>query len=131
MLVEKLAPRFWNDKTSLVRPHLFSSSHLFLTRPLCSPPTRPSFPSSPPFPFAKTTPITNMRLSAAVALVSFAATSMLAGVHADESKSDVLDLTTKNFNSTVAPEKLILVEFFAPWCGHCKSLGKFPRGAKC
>lgn len=29
--------------------------------------------------------------------------------------SDVLDLTTVDFESTVNPESLILVEFFAPW----------------
>ncbi|KAI1300849.1 protein disulfide-isomerase precursor [Mortierella claussenii] len=60
-----------------------------------------------------------MRLSAAVALVGLAATSMMAGVRAE---SDVLDLSVKNFSNTIKDEKLILVEFFAPWCGHCKAL---------
>lgn len=30
--------------------------------------------------------------------------------------SDVIDLTGTNFDSTVNPESLMLVEFFAPWC---------------
>ena len=29
--------------------------------------------------------------------------------------SDVIDLTPANFDSTVNPEALMLVEFFAPW----------------
>lgn len=32
-----------------------------------------------------------------------------------ETGSDVVDLTPSNFKSVVDPEKLILVEFFAPW----------------
>ncbi|KAF8529165.1 protein disulfide isomerase [Hysterangium stoloniferum] len=41
---------------------------------------------------------------------------------AAEEGSDVLDLDAANFDTTVNPEALILVEFFAPWCGHCKAL---------
>ncbi|KAI0921126.1 hypothetical protein AcW1_004792 [Taiwanofungus camphoratus] len=34
----------------------------------------------------------------------------------------VISLTSSNFDAIVNPEPLILVEFFAPWCGHCKAL---------
>lgn len=36
--------------------------------------------------------------------------------------SDVLEFTDADFESKVTGHDLILVEFFAPWCGHCKKL---------
>jgi len=37
--------------------------------------------------------------------------------------SDVIELTTKNFDEIVFKSKVpVLLEFYAPWCGHCKSL---------
>lgn len=38
-------------------------------------------------------------------------------------KSDVLQLGEKEFKTEVLKDKgVVLVEFYAPWCGHCKSL---------
>ncbi|KDR83695.1 hypothetical protein GALMADRAFT_236030 [Galerina marginata CBS 339.88] len=57
-----------------------------------------------------------MRFSTPASLLAFAAF-----VLANEA-SDVINLTAATFESTVNSESLILVEFFAPWCGHCKAL---------
>ncbi|VDK84632.1 unnamed protein product [Litomosoides sigmodontis] len=40
-----------------------------------------------------------------------------------ESNHDVIQLTESNFNSKVLEsDKIWIVEFFAPWCGHCQKL---------
>jgi len=52
------------------------------------------------------------------------ATTLFAGLAAVAavSASDVVDLTKSAFDDFVGDSPLALVEFFAPWCGHCKSL---------
>lgn len=36
--------------------------------------------------------------------------------------SNVLDLTASTFDEVVNGDKNVFVEFYAPWCGHCKAL---------
>merc|ERR1712168_830085 len=36
--------------------------------------------------------------------------------------SDVLELSDETFKDGVSGKDIILVEFYAPWCGHCKRL---------
>ncbi|TDH69123.1 hypothetical protein CCR75_005447 [Bremia lactucae] len=54
-----------------------------------------------------------------VALLAIAVVALAIDI---EEEDDVIVLTESNFAEAVSTYDALLVEFYAPWCGHCKSL---------
>jgi protein disulfide-isomerase A6 len=81
------------------------------------------FPTLKFFPKGSTTPEDYSGGRSPEEIITYINNKVGTSVKLRKPASNVVDLTPSNFDSIVMnKDKDVLVEFYAPWCGHCKNL---------
>ena len=80
------------------------------------------YPTLKFFPKGSTTPVEYDGGRTADTIVSWINNKIGTSRKVKHAPSHVVALTAETFDETVLGSKAALVEFYAPWCGHCKSL---------
>eukprot|EP00743_Colponemidia_sp_Colp-15_P001758 GILK01001919.1.p1 GENE.GILK01001919.1~~GILK01001919.1.p1 ORF type:complete len:556 (+),score=125.00 GILK01001919.1:28-1668(+) len=62
------------------------------------------------------------KLSLLIVLCCLASHGFAHDESAAESSSEVIVATDNNFDDLIKQHEVLLVDFYAPWCGHCKTL---------
>jgi len=63
-----------------------------------------------------------MKFATLLVVTLIMTTVMCEETYGFKEEDDVVILTTANFDEAIAKFDHVLVEFYAPWCGHCKKL---------
>ncbi|KAL5560970.1 hypothetical protein UlMin_030717 [Ulmus minor] len=122
---KKLAPEYeklgttFSEEDSVLIGKVDCDEH----KSVCSKYGVSGYPTIQWFPKGSLEPIKYQGPRMAESLAEFVNTEAGTNVKMATVPSNVVELTAENFNEVVLDEtKDVLVEFYAPWCGHCKNL---------